>query len=205
MMRKLSISLQTRKIYKLIVTLLICLFIPLIIIQSRYSDNDSIRSIKYKYNSLQNIKTVAQKKDLLNIDLTKTLRFKDFNRSPVHIETLGQKYTENQLLGYVSNLESQGGKDRATIGDYEREATCDTLQYINKVEYSKETKYLPLDLVRVRKELMTNPKFEFLRKQMHANNDAEKDLSDLEIVQKYWFTFGGVSVWSCLLYTSRCV
>ncbi|QLL33700.1 hypothetical protein HG536_0F00240 [Torulaspora globosa] len=157
--------------------------------------------------SWQNVEVVERKPDLLHVDVSQLLKRKPLGRSPVTERMLRQEYTKEDITGFVSNLDvdklvarkkKQADKDHAKIdaklnlNDYRNLATCKDLAYLSSIYHSTEKVLLEDDLKTLRAKLRSEKNF--LTNEI-ANEDAEKGLTENEIIQQKWFQFGTSAVW----------
>ncbi|KAK5961679.1 uncharacterized protein PWA37_001051 [Arxiozyma heterogenica] len=120
-------------------------------------------------------------------------------------------YSNNTLFGYVPNLEmtysdssdkiTKNHKDGANRDDnklqpfnkaYANLLECQDLQYSNNIEYSVSDQNFQIDYINMRRQLlaMDSP----LAKEF-TTNEEESKMSEMEIIEKRWFSFGTAAVW----------
>ncbi|CCF55793.1 hypothetical protein KAFR_0A03580 [Kazachstania africana CBS 2517] len=159
-------------------------------------------NVKSYYYTSTALKTVRNKKDLLKIDITNQLRYKDLSRTPITPDILHYNFTAVNVTGFVSNLQlektansevnSNGIIPEASYHqEYDSLVSCNDLQYNNIMELSRWNILLPDDLVALRREL-TNDKTKLSKE---LEDDNEKMMSETEIIGKNWLRFGGAAVW----------
>ncbi|QLQ77773.1 hypothetical protein HG537_0A00200 [Torulaspora globosa] len=170
----------------------------------------------------RNLEVVPRKSDLLHVDISQALSQKDWDVSPVNLRTIKQSYKDEEVVGFVSNLDVKkvlegkakiaknhdyDGVLKGTLSakEYQDLITCPDLAYRSKIQHSVEKKLLKDDLAELRNELMTNPSF--LSKEVTGEDEQEMSLPD--IIQKKWFQFGSSAVWleseQCYVVYSRVI
>ncbi|CCF59167.1 hypothetical protein KAFR_0G01330 [Kazachstania africana CBS 2517] len=174
--------------------LLVCIFFLVL-----FTHKNNIKSYYYTHTAL---KTVPNEKDLLKIDIANQLHIKDLSKSPIIPNIFQYNFTEVNVTGFVSNLQSKkkleneahsnGTAPEASYHkDHHSSVTCDDLQYNNIIEISTWNTLLPDDLVTIRRELTHGGTT--LSKELQDHN--EEKMTEVEIVSKNWFRFGGAAVW----------
>lgn len=174
------------------------------------------------YSSFKTKDAVSEKKDLLNVDLSKILRFKTWKTSPVTERVLNQDYQSDTVIGYISNLDTGSIKPRNFLQkragkedeysdvlshhkSYDTLVTCNDLEYQGKIEHSKWSKVLDDDLIQLKNDIIEN----WPRLAPEVQDGSEKDWSAEKILKENWFRFGGSSVWlekeQCYLTVSRVI
>lgn len=197
---------------------LVLVIVVLFVTPSRWLSSG--RSSKRQWS--RNPQVVARKSDLLHADISQALSQKDWGLSPVNLRTIKQKYEDEEVVGYVSNLDVKKVLDRkaktAKNHDYDGVLTgtlsakeyqdlieCSDLAYRAKIQHSVDKKLLKDDLAQLRYELITNPSF--LSKEVTGEDEQEMSLPD--IIQKKWFQFGSSAVWleseQCYVVYSRVI
>ncbi|CCH60514.1 hypothetical protein TBLA_0C07230 [Henningerozyma blattae CBS 6284] len=188
---------------------------------------------KQFYKAWTSTKEVTAKKDLMSIDMAPVLKFQNNEKSAINSRVINDDYKEFKIKGYVSNLNIKSLIDRKRSklkkedyskdsknsekllsiagfevmlnNDYSALATCEDLEYSSKILYSKKSKLLEDDLIKIRKELIANDPF--IGPLVH--DETENDWTDKEIMEKRWFRFGASSIWleseQCYITVSRIV
>lgn len=157
--------------------------------------------------TLRNMEIVERKPDLLHADVSELLKRSQWSRSPISDRVLNQDYIAERLTGFVSNLDmnrllekkaKKSVKDREKIdakmsnNEYKDLATCPDLAYKAEIYHSKDRLLLEDNLKECRRQLLTEPSFLWTEV---SDDDAERDMSENEIVRRNWFQFGSSAVW----------
>ena len=179
--------------------------------------NGGANSITFNqyYPTLKNFKAVAQKKDLLHVNVSHLLRYTNWDKLPLTKTTIKQKFHDYELQGFVSNLDlasanlkkseksakDSNNKDKDTstillesntrhIG-YDIDVGCDDLSYKGTLQYSDFSPFLGDDLIEARKYILAqNSKYS-----KACYIDDEEEMSEEDIIKKRWFRFGSSAVW----------
>lgn len=171
--------------------------------------------------TFHNSQIVATKRDLLNVDVSNMLRHKSWSNSAVSDDVASQNYQQEELVGFVSNLdlnkvlskkakEKEGkmnGDDAKLKGhvDYKSLTSCQDLAYRGSIEHSTQSILLEDDLAEIRRTLIAAENF----LSREVTHDDEKEMNEREIIQRNWFQFGGSSVWlesqQCFVVYSRVI
>ncbi|CCD26819.1 uncharacterized protein NDAI_0I02510 [Naumovozyma dairenensis CBS 421] len=200
-------------IYRVCVTLLI---ISIITISTRKAGtSETMKKLTYNYYSkIYNQKNVDSIKDLNNIDVSQTLLYKPWADTPLTEDIFRQEYESNNLTAYAENLDfdkfkkqysktkgknhknDDNEKDLTKLNlnteeTYESLIDCGDLAYNITIENSKLKKALTDDLIQMRRDLIA--KNDHISKLIKSNKD--KDMSEEEIITKYWSKFGGAPLW----------
>ncbi|QLL30203.1 hypothetical protein HG536_0A00200 [Torulaspora globosa] len=178
------------------------------------------RSSKRRWQ--RNPQVVPRKSDLLHVDISQELNQRDWDLSPVNLRTIKQKYEDEEIVGFVSNLDVKkvlekkartaknhdyDGVLKGTLSakEYQDLITCPDLAYRSKIQHSANKKLLKDDLAALRYELITNPSF--LSKEVTGEDEQEMSVPD--IIHKKWFQFGSSAVWleseQCYVVYSRVI
>lgn len=221
-LRKFLCFFKKNPLLKVLFLIVIPIVVIVCVLHPKGKENLQMLGYQY-YNSKYGARQVNEKEDLLKVDIIPKLRFKNWSQSPLNDQIRNQQFVEDELTGYVSNLDlkkhrfkmAQGdshdhhrfsGKGEAEFHkDYDSLVKCQDLEYVNKVEHSKWNKLLDDDLLTLRRDLLKND--DFLKKLITDRN--ENDWSEEDIINKHWFRFGGSSVWlnqyQCHLVFSRVI
>ncbi|CCD23464.1 uncharacterized protein NDAI_0B04300 [Naumovozyma dairenensis CBS 421] len=171
----------------------------------------TIQWIQDNTNSLA--QEVASADQIIDANIAPYFKFKKWNKSPVTNVTLSHKYIDYNTTGFVWNLNVQPAtkneEEISSVSDfnvlnhdsYEKSTNCSSLQYTNTIKYSNWTKYIGDDLVEFRRELLALKND--LTKEVTSDDGASEkkkdpkapDLSEEEIVKKYWSKFGAAAAW----------
>lgn len=139
-----------------------------------------LNDVSYYYYSAMN-SPVREESDLLTSDITGLINTKNWDKSPLGDEVKSQKYFSYSVKGYIPRLEG-----------LKEELSCEGLSYVNAIEYSEQTTVITDDLFSVRR-------FVLQQKNKYSSaivdKNAEKDLSEEQIVRKSWFKHGSSAVW----------
>lgn len=202
----------------LILKLLTVALLGKILLSSFYSVHDNGEK---PFPSFRNSQIVETKRDLFHLDVSNMLRHKSWSNSPVSDYTVTQSYQEENLVGFVSNLDlkkilskkvkekeenihANEAKLKGHV-DYKSLTSCQDLAYHGSIQHSTQSIPLEDDLIEIRRTLIASENF--LSRQVTV--DEEKEMTEREIIQKSWFQFGGSSVWleseQCFVVYSRVI
>lgn len=145
---------------------------------------------------------VENKIDLLTVDSSKRIRAQ---RDPYLDTKLASKhFIKEKVLGFISNLDlkkhrkkhgydGQDGNSKFTVVDtYENLVTCEDLKYEHDLSFHVTDHRLNTNLIESRREILSwNNQYS---KRVKDKN-LEKGLSELQIVEKFWFEYGHSSIW----------
>lgn len=170
----------------------------------------------------RNERTVKNIRDLLSADISQALKRKPPFSSPINRRVTDQKFEDEEVLAYASNLDvekvlakkAKAAKNNEPDGvwgkgpglrDYKNSITCSDLAYRSVIQHSQDKPLLSDDLAALRHRLMTEPNF--LSKEV--TGEDEEDMSHDEIMEKKWYQFGGSAVWlesqECYVVYSRII
>lgn len=169
---------------------------------------------------------VGKMVDLFKIDIRSELqKQKDtvsyINDSDKNIDS----YLTRNVTGYISNLDTKrqfllstppqsdsdlqnnNSNEFKLKGDlYEKFVTCEDLQYDGVLKFQVNERKNIDDLIGARRQVLS---WQNDISEMVQNKEKEKNMSEEEIIEKHWFEFGHMSVWSesynCYLTFSRII
>lgn len=196
---------RTRYSTKLIFVLLLCFLITFLRVSSINSDLEPRLFQTQK-------KIVNDKKDLLKADITKELQ--NQYRRGVNLDhgIRSELFVREKVVGFVSNLDlnklklhskkNSGNRNNndndidvnqfRTSETYDSVVTCEDLKYENELAYRVLDRNTSKALVGIRRQVL-NENTDTSRKA--KNDDLEKGLTDLEIVNKFWSERDRATVW----------
>lgn len=153
---------------------------------------------------------VDNKIDLLTVDISKQIKLQ---RDPQLDSKFASKhFIKEKVLGFISNLDldkhrshhkkHQGEADddknnKFTVVDtYENLVNCDDLKYEHDLSFHvmdhHHQQHLTTNLIESRREILSwNNEYSKRMKDDHL----EKGLTEMEIVEKFWFETGHSSIW----------
>ena len=196
------------------VLFLFCLLVVIISLNHLHQTNPNTRSslssvIKGKGSKVQS------KVDLLNVDINDLLLSQTVTN---YLETeygfdesiRTKPFINKTMIGYVSNIDlkhlnlfikndnSNHNKNSTDEllphlnKDYSSLINCQDLQYSNNIEYSVSDEYFQIDHMNMRRRLLSMDSY--LSKEFSIT-DEESKMSETEIIEKRWFSFGTAAVW----------
>ncbi|CCC67305.1 hypothetical protein NCAS_0A07470 [Naumovozyma castellii] len=195
--RRLFQTIRRNKAYQLLALLLILLQVILVTRPDSITD-----TVGYYSASFSNPAVVEHKKDLLNVDVSKILRFKRWAKSPVSKNVQKQKFTSKLVTGFVNNiditkqkLKRKNKKDHPQDSNvhegYENLASCEDFAYTAPMEHADWSDILQDDLITARREMIK--KGGLMAKEVQ--HESEKDWSEEKIIKEHFFRFGSSAVW----------
>lgn len=201
--------------------LFLLIVVVVVVLLVRVPQGSLLNVTSTKMPSWQNPQILSRKTDLLRADISQALKHQNEDLLPVNRRTVLQKFEEEDILGFVSNLDVEkvlarkakaakknddsGFHEGLTGKEYKDVITCSDLSYRSKIQHSTEKPLLKDDLSELRKVLMSNPGF--LAKEI--TGEDEEEMSVPEIIQKKWFQFGSSALWlekeQCYVVYSRVI
>ncbi|CCC72000.1 hypothetical protein NCAS_0J00200 [Naumovozyma castellii] len=176
LLNRIFASLKKKQVYKFVAILLLVTCVTVL----RNGRNEPSLFTAVNKN------TVSKKKDLLNVDISKQLRFIPWSKLPLNEETTNQQFKKAGVTGFVSNL--------VAIRDTFK---CEDCIYDNTIEYSDWSELLEDDLIALRRQMLKRNNA--LSKEV--KDKKEDDWSEEKIIKEHWFRFGGAPIW---LETEQC-
>ena len=124
-----------------------------------------------------------------------SVRHKPFSNKTVvgYVSNVDLKHLDSFMKNYHKNDTDNANKLLAHINkDFSSLISCEDLQYSYNIEYFVSDKYFQIDYRNIRRQLLSMDSH--LSKEFSVT-DEESNMSEMEIIEKRWFSFGTAAVW----------